>query len=151
MKNIGNPAIQREILRRIGQLSAGDRGHWGKMTVQQMMCHLADGYRAVLTKRKLDRVEYGIPRPVLKWIALRAPLRWPKGVPAPREITPGLGGTPPAEFESDRAELSRCLKEFCEQAPPQDLPHPLFGKMSGRDWLRWAYLHADHHLRQFGR
>jgi hypothetical protein len=28
--------------------------------------------------------------------------------------------------------------------------HPLFGRMSDADWLRWAYLHADHHLRQFG-
>ena len=29
-------------------------------------------------------------------------------------------------------------------------PHPIFGRMSQRAWLRWAYLHMDHHLRQFG-
>ena len=28
--------------------------------------------------------------------------------------------------------------------------HPIFGRMSERTWLRWAYLHTDHHLRQFG-
>ena len=28
--------------------------------------------------------------------------------------------------------------------------HPIFGRMSQRAWLRWAYLHMDHHLRQFG-
>jgi hypothetical protein len=28
--------------------------------------------------------------------------------------------------------------------------HPLFGGMSDGAWLRWAYLHIDHHLRQFG-
>jgi Protein of unknown function (DUF1569) len=28
--------------------------------------------------------------------------------------------------------------------------HPLFGRMSASSWMRWAYLHADHHLRQFG-
>jgi len=28
--------------------------------------------------------------------------------------------------------------------------HPIFGGMSERAWLRWAYLHTDHHLRQFG-
>jgi hypothetical protein len=28
--------------------------------------------------------------------------------------------------------------------------HPLFGAMSAAAWLRWAYLHLDHHLRQFG-
>jgi hypothetical protein len=30
-------------------------------------------------------------------------------------------------------------------------PHPLFGPMSRAAWLRWGYLHLDHHLRQFGR
>lgn len=119
--------------------------------MQQMICHLADGYRAVLAEKKMDRVEYWIPRPLLKWIALRVPIRWPQGVPAPREIIQGLGGTPPTDFESDRAELVRALKVFCERVPPRDFLHPLFGKMSSRDWMRWAYLHADHHLRQFGR
>ena len=28
--------------------------------------------------------------------------------------------------------------------------HPLFDEMSERDWMRWGYLHVDHHLRQFG-
>jgi hypothetical protein len=28
--------------------------------------------------------------------------------------------------------------------------HPLFDAMSERDWMRWGYLHVDHHLRQFG-
>jgi len=30
-------------------------------------------------------------------------------------------------------------------------PHPIFGAMKPWDWMRWGYLHADHHLRQFGR
>jgi len=28
--------------------------------------------------------------------------------------------------------------------------HPLFGPMSRAEWLRWGYLHMDHHFRQFG-
>ena len=28
--------------------------------------------------------------------------------------------------------------------------HPFFGAMSSSAWLRWGYLHMDHHLRQFG-
>jgi hypothetical protein len=28
--------------------------------------------------------------------------------------------------------------------------HPILGSMSRANWLRWAYLHIDHHLRQFG-
>ncbi len=28
--------------------------------------------------------------------------------------------------------------------------HPVFGELSEWEWMRWGYLHADHHLRQFG-
>lgn len=146
-----NPAVRRKILLRIAMLSSDDQARWGKMTVHQMICHLNDGYRAVLANQTLAPVDMGIPRPLLKWIALRVPVRWPQGVPAPCEIRQDISGTPPVEFEHDRAELLRSLEEFCQRVPPGSLPHPLFGKMDGRDWTRWAYLHADHHLRQFGR
>jgi hypothetical protein len=29
--------------------------------------------------------------------------------------------------------------------------HPIFGRMTEAEWMRWGYLHTDHHLRQFGR
>jgi hypothetical protein len=29
-------------------------------------------------------------------------------------------------------------------------PHPIFGPLSYPQWMRWGYLHCDHHLRQFG-
>ena len=151
MKDIGNPAIQRNILLRIKKLSPDDQARWGKMTVQQMICHLNDGYRVVLAGKKLAPMDMGIPRSLLKWIALRAPVRWPKGVPSPPEIAQGLGGTPPVDFEQDRTQLVRSINEFCARVPAPHATHPLFGKMDRRDWMRWAYLHADHHLRQFGR
>jgi hypothetical protein len=31
------------------------------------------------------------------------------------------------------------------------MPHPMFGAMTTLEWMRWGYLHTDHHLRQFGR
>ena len=40
-------------------------------------------------------------------------------------------------------------KERLRRLTPED--RALWGKMSARDWMRWGYLHADHHLRQFGR
>jgi hypothetical protein len=29
-------------------------------------------------------------------------------------------------------------------------PHPILGPLSQSEWHRWAFLHTDHHLRQFG-
>jgi len=41
--------------------------------------------------------------------------------------------------------LSFCLPEQVR------VDHSLFGQMSYVDWMRWGYLHTDHHLREFGR
>ena len=87
----------------------------------------------------------------MKWAALYAPFRWPKGVPTRPEIEQGMGGTPPSEFEQDRKTLLSLIERFSN--PSRDWewdPHPIFGPMSEREWMRWGYLHSDHHLRQFG-
>jgi len=54
-------------------------------------------------------------------------------------------------FEQDRARVIRGLKELAVAPETQLAPaHFRFGLMSRADWHRWAYLHVDHHLRQFG-
>ena len=81
---------------------------------------------------------------------LRIPIKWPPGVPTPPEIDQRLYGTPPAEFDADRATLLERLDHFARANGPW-IPHPMFGAMTRQDWMRWGYLHTDHHLRQFGR
>jgi hypothetical protein len=54
-------------------------------------------------------------------------------------------------MESDLDELRHHLDRFSRQ--PRDFefqPHPIFGQMTEKEWMRWGYLHMDHHLRQFG-
>jgi hypothetical protein len=87
----------------------------------------------------------------MKWGALYFPLRWPHGVPTMPEMNQEIGGTRPIEFNADVSELRRLLERFTRQ--PRDFtwgPHPIFGVMTERDWMRWGYLHMDHHFRQFG-
>ena len=73
---------------------------------------------------------------------------WPHGIATRPEIEQGRGGTPPVDWERDRAELAGLVRTFpnCESFGV----HPLFGEMSRSDWLAWGYRHVDHHMRQFG-
>ncbi len=67
------------------------------------------------------------------------------------EMDQEIGGTRPVEFDGDVRELRRLLERFTRQ--PRDFswrPHPIFGEMTEKDWMRWGYLHMDHHFRQFG-
>jgi hypothetical protein len=56
------------------------------------------------------------------------------------------------DFAADVAELEKLLGEIVTDRRDRFAGHlhPVFGRISGSAWLRWAYLHADHHLRQFG-
>jgi len=143
--------VEREsILQRIASLTQSDGRLWGKMSVHQMVCHLCDAYRLPLGEKSASPATGFLPRTAMKWIALQLPLKWPHGVATRPEMEQGVGGTPPADFERDRAELLSIVQRFCDTAELSE-PHPFFGPMTRQEWLRWGYLHADHHLRQFGR
>lgn len=47
--------------------------------------------------------------------------------------------------------LEGLLLRFRDCKPKEGCPpHPLFGRMSTRDWDRLLYRHTNHHFRQFG-
>jgi hypothetical protein len=121
------------------------------MSAHQMVCHLCDSYQAALGERSVSPATGFLQRTIIKWIALRAPVRWPKGSPTRPEVEQGVGGTLPVEFDADRTELLSLVKRFCDESGNILVSHPFFGRMTRQEWLRWGYLHADHHLLQFGR
>ena len=92
-----------------------------------------------------------LQRTLLKWLALDVPLTWAKGFRTRPEVEQGNGGSPPIEFRQDLDSLLSTYGRFCDALPTPHLPHPIFGPMTTKNWMRWGYLHADHHLRQFGR
>jgi hypothetical protein len=152
MKTLKNPGDQQSIARRLAELSPEDKARWGSMSVHQMICHLSDAYTAALGQKTVSPATRGvIARTLFKWAALRLPMKWPPGVRTRPEIEQGKGGTLPVDFHGDLASLLSTLSRFCKGLPNPCLRHPMFGKMTAGDWMRWGYLHADHHLRQFGR
>jgi hypothetical protein len=151
MRTLDSTADRQAIVQRVSALTSSDHRLWGKMSAHQMVCHLCDSYRSGLGERYVSPATGFLQRTLIKWIALRAPAKWPKGTPTPPEVEQGVGGTPPVEFEADRAELLSLVSRFCDEADDIAIAHPFFGHMSRWEWFRWGYLHADHHLRQFGR
>jgi hypothetical protein len=121
------------------------------MTAPQMVCHLTDSFRGVMGEKSVSAATGLFQRTLMKWAALYVPVRWPHGVPTRPEMDQERGGTPPGEFAADVRELRAALGRFCAATHPMQFrPHPLFGTMSRWEWMRWGYLHTDHHLRQFG-
>ncbi len=151
MKSLSNDADRQEIFRRLDDIHADSPRQWGKMTPHQMLCHLSDGFRMYMGEKKVAPARTAIPRPVLRFVAIWVPLRWPHGFKSIPELDQQSGGTRPAEFEADKNQLRTLMDRFTRS--PKDYsyqPHPHFGPLSEKEWMRLAYLHADHHFRQFG-
>ena len=151
MKTLARPLDKAEILRRLREVHPESRRRWGRMSAHQMVCHLADAFRVVIGHKPVRDASSLLDRTVVKWLALRLPVPWPPGIRTTPEIDQEAGGTRPAVFAADLAALEALVELVTAPARSFDWqPHPRLGRMSEREWLRWGYLHIDHHLRQFG-
>lgn len=151
IKTIADPAVLNALVERFGALHPDCRSRWGTLTPHEMLCHLGDAFEMVLRIR--PRVVPISPRrrqQAAYWIGLWSPLPFPRDFPTNPEHNPRDRGTRPTDFDGDRARLVAALKGLAASSGSGLEPiHGAFGPMSRRDWHRWAYKHADHHLRQF--
>jgi len=155
MKSFADPACRTEVLDRLRTVRADSPRRWGRMTAHQMICHCADACRMACAEVTPVEISGPVQRTLIKWIALYAPMRWPAGridtVVEMDQLGDRFSGAAPRDFAADVAALESLLSRVAEQAGGGRWPrHPIFGRLSEREWLRWAYLHMDHHLRQFG-
>jgi hypothetical protein len=139
------------LLDRLQHIHPETRALWGKMNAHQMVCHLDDSFDLAMGDRAASDDITFFNRTLIKWVALKTPLPWPKGVPTRPEMDQLGGGTRPVEFSHDKAALAAAIERFARQPRAFRFGrHPMFGEMTDWEWMRWGYLHADHHFRQFG-
>jgi hypothetical protein len=149
VKTLDKVIDRNEVLDRLSLVHADSQGRWGRMSAHQMICHLSDSFRAALGEREISQSTTLFKRTIYKWTALWVPFRWPHGIKTRPEMDQHEGGTKPEEFASDVEKLKILLGRFCS-SKPEFAPHATMGQMSKSERVRHAYLHVDHHLRQFG-
>jgi hypothetical protein len=119
------------------------------MTAKQMVRHLRCACEVALGERTVEPRQ-GFAPVLMKFAALRSGVRWPKNVPTMPELKRAIKEHSHSDFDvlvCAVIDKTQMLATGTQYAPS----HPMFGPMSDKDWKRWGYLHADHHLRQFGR
>jgi hypothetical protein len=147
MKTLHDVADYKGLVARVQSVRQDSPRKWGRMTAHGMLCHLSDSFLLPLGRRHATPASGLFQRTVMKWGALWVPMQWPHGFKTRPEMEQGVGGTPPDDFERDRAQLLAVMREFTSD--PLAAPHPIFGSMTRKEWMRWGWLHVDHHLRQF--
>jgi hypothetical protein len=145
--SILNDAERMAICHRIGSVTSASVPRWGRMDAKAMLTHLkrsalmALGELPVACKSKRAFQVF----PIKHLILHVAP--FPKGAPtAPELLVPDA-----ASFDALRSELVTLVERIGAGPREGDGPvHPLFGRLSFREWGVATYKHTDHHLRQFG-
>ncbi len=148
--SLSEPGAVEALTARLNAITEQSPRKWGRMTANQMFCHLSDAFLAVRGDRPVAKnVDNVLTRTIVKYVALKTRMPWPKGAPTMPECDAEKKGTPPAVFAHDRARAVEVLRQFAAPASTT-MRHPLFGPMTHDEWMIWAYRHTDHHLRQFG-
>jgi uncharacterized protein DUF1569 len=145
--SILNDADRTAICQRIGAVTSGAVPRWGRMDAQGMLAHLrlsalmALGELPVACKSKRAFQVFPIKHLILHVVP------FPKGAPtAPELLAPDS-----APVDAIRSALVTLVERMGEGPREGYGPaHPLFGRLSFREWGVATYKHADHHLRQFG-
>ena len=150
LSTLAVPSTVDELATRLARLMPESSRRWGRMSAHEMLCHLADSFRGMLGESYVSPAPGGrIKRSLMRFIALHTALPWPKGIPTRPEVDPLRQGTRPRHFEHDRDAVLALMRRFVSEDATY-AEHPMFGRMSRRDWMIWGYRHMDHHLRQFG-
>lgn len=147
MRSIQNETDRAEIRRRLASLSSSSTRKWGSMDVVSMLQHLRLSARMTLGELTVPSSnKRAFQKFPLKHLIIYV-VPFPKGAPTAPELKPSVT----ASFEEERAQLLELLERIGTGPTEGEGPaHPLFGRMTWREWAVTTYKHADHHLKQFG-
>jgi hypothetical protein len=150
-RTLFDPAQLESLRSRFGKLTPQSPAAWGKMNAHQMITHCADALQYTLGERPAKMRQTFLLRTLVKWLVVNNILPAPKGkVVTFPEIAQDKAGTQPKEFEEDRKRLFQLLDRHVQMGPNGTYPdHPMFGRMTGKQWAKLTAAHFDHHLRQF--
>ena len=150
MSTLFDRSVAEKIKDRISCLSPTSQAQWGKMNVNQMMCHVTDGFLMSMGDRPLPDQSTFIDRTLIKFLVLKV-FKMPKEVPTAAGLDQMREGTKPGEFEDNLRNMTDALDRISYL--PDDhqwAAHPRFGPMKRNEWGILGYKHIDHHLKQFG-
>ncbi|MEQ8330402.1 MAG: DUF1569 domain-containing protein [Longimicrobiales bacterium] len=147
MRSVRDPQARQALIARVRQLSPDRQRRWGRMEVGQMVAHVSDQLRMAVGEVGIQAVRGPFRFRPMRYLIVHL-LPWPKGR---AKAPPEAFTTSPTTLDADCRTLVALIERFAATPPEQLAPlHPLFGRMTSRDWDVLSYRHLDHHLRQFG-
>jgi hypothetical protein len=150
MKNILIPSVQSQVSSRIDKLTEFTHAKWGTMKVNEMLAHMNDAFKISLGMKAAVNTSNFITHNIVFNVAVYLLPSWPKGEATAPELDQRREGTKARDFYTEVEFLKKMMDVFTEREATKLHPHPMFGKLSKKQWADLLTKHLDHHLKQFG-
>ena len=134
-----------QIVTVIKNLEADRKPQWGKLTSKRLIAHLIDSFSFAIGHKKLEMKGSIMPKFLMKWMTIYSPMPWPKGIKVPDDFFEYQA----ENLDEDKTKLIKLIDEFIALPESHTTEHPLFGRMSKKDWDHLSLRHLKHHFRQF--
>jgi hypothetical protein len=139
---------RQEYRRRVESVTPHSTRQWGTMEVDQMLHHLNLACGGSLGFYDLPDESYLASRTFFKWILVDWFQEQPVGLRLPTGFK--IPHSQRFEFAHEKAQLLRILEaDWNARTADAWKPHPMFGKMTPKEWGKLLQIHVDYHLRQF--
>ncbi|MEO8769618.1 MAG: DUF1569 domain-containing protein [Ferruginibacter sp.] len=146
-KTLLDKQIAGEIIERAQQLQINSACVWGTMNVTEMLFHCNVCNRNILEGTSKYK-KPGIKQQLLKFITFEFLSSFPKNLNGPvLNNTKGL--IDKNEFEKQKQRFIETIKKFPLHEKPFMAIQPSLGSLNNKEWGMFAWMHMDHHLRQF--
>lgn len=134
MRTIARPADLEALLERLARLTPDSGRRWGTMTPSEMLCHLGDASEMVLRIRPREKPFPARRRPIVRFVGLWTPIRWPHGWQTNASQDPRRNGTKPSQFAADHERVVSATRALAASDGTSLEPvHGLFGTMTLAD------------------
>ena len=150
MSNTIDGDIKEQVTLRINKLTPDTKGLWGKMDVSQMLTHMNDAFRIALGMKPAVDTSNFYTHYIMLPVAVYVLPFWPKGEATANELDQQKEGSKPRDFYTELEFLLKMIDVFNERGETKLKPHPMFGKLSKKQWRDLLVKHLNHHLKQFG-
>jgi hypothetical protein len=147
MKSAFDPAVRKELLERVNNLSPNSQRQFGTMTPDQSLHHINLMLKASLGETAAKFSGSNLKAALVRRVVI-SPMPIPKGkAKAPAELV----GTGRYDLDAEKREFKDILDRLTAKDNAFHWPmHPLFGKMTRKQHGLFAYKESNHHLKQFG-
>ena len=148
MKSLFEKEAYNELLQRVGRVTEGHTGKWGRMDAASMLHHCQQPLAVALGRKPLKKPNFIVSLLMRTFkSSLYNDKPWKKNLPTATEYK--VEGT--YDFQTEKAALIKLIQDFYREKDRKSWePHVVFGPFTPEQWGQMQYKHLDHHLRQFG-